>query len=93
MRRGHSGGQEAFAALIRSSLGRRACSKLGSPPIFRNLRKFCRIKSRTRIGAQDLIVNFPAARANGPHCSDGRFDFRIGSHEFPPEPCSRHGDG
>jgi len=87
-----SGRHGACAALICGSLDRRVCSKLGSPPIFRDLRKFCRLEGCTRISAQDLVVNFPAARANGPHRSDGRFDFRILSHGFAPEPCIRHGD-
>ena len=51
-----------------------ACLKLS------DLRNSRSLESRTSIGAQDIIVDFPAARADGPHGLDGRFDFRISSH-------------
>jgi hypothetical protein len=66
---------------------------LGSPAIFRDLRKGRSSKRRTRIGAQDLVVNLPAAGANGPHRSDGRLDFGVGRHGFPPQIFVRHFDG
>ena len=39
------------------------------------------IERRTRIGAQDILVNRATAQGNGPHRFNGRFDFSVG-HGF-----------
>jgi hypothetical protein len=50
--------------------------------MFRELHKFRSVESGASIGAQDIIMNFPAPRANGPHRLKARFDFRISCHDF-----------
>jgi hypothetical protein len=63
----------------------RVRQKLSSPAIFLDLYKDRSRNRRTRIGAQNIFVNRTAARANGPHRFDGRFDFGVG-HGFPLKP-------
>jgi hypothetical protein len=64
----------------------RVRQKLGSPAILFDLYKDRSSKRCTRIGAQDIVVNRAAARGNGPHRFDGRFDFGVRRHGFPLKP-------
>jgi hypothetical protein len=63
--------------------GRVRRKKLGSPAKSLDIYKNRSIERRTRIGAQNILVNRATAQGNGPHRFYGRFDFGVSRHGFP----------